>query len=81
MDYLLINDNKEEFAMKVVFTASLSGHTSITEEIDLSGIISEENLKSLDENSRELIIEQLFKEWLDEKVGQHSNWKLLHNFE
>lgn len=67
--------------MKVVFTASLNGHTSIAEEIDLSGFISEENLKSLDEDSREQIIEQLFKEWLNEKVGQHSNWKLLHSFE
>lgn len=67
--------------MKVVFTASLNGHTSITEEIDLSGFISEENLKSLNEDSREQIIEQLFKEWLNEKVEQHSNWSLLHSFE
>ena len=67
--------------MKVVFTASLNGHTSIAEEVDLSGFISEENLKSLDEDLQELIIEQLFKEWLNEKVGQHSNWKLLHSFE
>lgn len=67
--------------MKVVFTASLNGRTSITEEIDLSGFVSEENLKSLNEDSREQIIEQLFKEWLNEKVEQHSNWSLLHSFE
>lgn len=67
--------------MKVVFTASLNGHTSITEEIDVLGFISEENLKSLDKDLQDQIIEQLFKEWLNEKVGQHSNWRLLHSIE
>lgn len=65
-----------------MFTASLEGVAgSITEEIDVSKFISQEQLKSLDEGTREQIIEQLFQEWLREKVNKNSNWSLLYNFE
>lgn len=65
-----------------MFTASLEGVAdSITEEIDVSKFISQEQLKSLDEEAREQIIEQLFQEWLKEKVSKDSHWNLLYNFE